>query len=184
MREKIVQTLGNPGTFDITDKDNPLYYIARYSHECSLNLYHLNAQGFQFEQPTSTEAYTTRAQYDSWLTAVTSWLSTAVTASEDGDPIPAVPNFAGLPVPVGPEGYLVLLLQMALELFLTWIRQKLDSDTDTSEIAQVLERCFLGKDALGDEYQIIQQLANTPLEILIGDGANFEDIVYGDRPIA
>jgi len=183
MREKIVQTLGAPGTFDITDKDNPLYYIARYAHECSLNLYHLNAQSFQWEQPTEAETSSALTSLNTFGAAVATWAATAVADSEAGDPIEALPTLPVLPIFTGPNAIIMNLLQVFIRIGLAWLRQKLDSDTDTSEIAQVLERCFLGKTAGGDEYQIIQQLANQPLEINIRDGGGYEDIIYSDREI-
>lgn len=55
MREVTAYSLGNPGTFDITDKNDPLYYIARFNHEMSVNLYNLQQAGWEFRQGTDLD---------------------------------------------------------------------------------------------------------------------------------
>jgi len=182
MRSQVVQTLGSPGTFDITDKDNPLYYIARYCHECSMNLYELNADGFQFEQLTVSEVQAWHNTMATYVGSVATWLTSAIAASEAGTAIPAKPYqtasfFMGDSTAVQNQ-----LIKVCIDLCLEWIRAKLDGNTDATEIAQVLKRAFLGEDGEGDEYALIEQMANTPLEIVVSKADGFEDISYADRP--
>jgi hypothetical protein len=48
-------SLGNPGTFDLTDKDDPMYYVARFNHEMSVNFYNLQTAGWEFRQSDEKE---------------------------------------------------------------------------------------------------------------------------------
>jgi len=177
-----VYSLGNPGTFDITDKDNPLYYIARYSHECSKNLYDLEQAGWEFEQTQKSEVVTFKTQTETFVSAVLAWYATAVAASEAGTSIPAVPSPPSFPTGTGCIAFQSYLLRVIIQIALMWIRQKLDPDTDSTEISQVLKRAFLGENGSGDEYALIEQMANTPLEIVVSKADGFEDISYADRP--
>lgn len=182
MRSQVIYSHGDPGTFDITDKDNPLYYIARYCHECSEDRYELNADGFVYEQLTTAEMAN---QWNIWGTAlatVESWMATAVAASEAGTAIPAVPYIAAPPFINGEGTLTAQVLLYLLKFGLAWLRKKLDSDTDSTEIAQVLKRAFLDEDGSGDEYALIKQMANTPLEIVVSKADGYEDISYADRP--
>jgi len=182
MRSQVVQTLGSPGSFDITDKDNPLYYIARYCHECSMNLYELNADGFRFEQLEKSEVEIKLQQYSTWRTSLITWFTTAVAASEAGTAIPSLPSTPSFMYIPGGSGLLEYTLNQFIRVAFEWLKKKLDSDTDATEIAQVLKRAFLGEDGSGDEYALIEQMANTPLEIVVSKADGFEDISYADRP--
>ncbi|GAH05800.1 unnamed protein product, partial [marine sediment metagenome] len=75
-----------------------------------------------------------------------------------------------------------LVLKQMIRIWSYWLQMKLDSKTDASDIAQVLARAFLDEDGEGDEYALIKQMANTPLEIVVSKADGFEDISYADRP--
>lgn len=182
MRSQVIYSHGDPGTFDITDKDNPLYYIARYCHECSEDRYELNADGFVYEQYTQDELVTYANSLDTALATVATWMKDAVDDSEAGTAIEATPWIAA-PKHLGDgTGFTAIWIRFLVRVALAWIRQKLDSDTDSTEIAQVLKRAFLDEDGAGDEYALIKQMANTPLEIVVSKADGFEDISYADRP--
>jgi hypothetical protein len=53
--EVSLYSLGDPGTFDITDKDDPMYYVARFNHEMSVNFYNLQQAGWEFRQSSDKE---------------------------------------------------------------------------------------------------------------------------------
>lgn len=177
-----VISLGAPGTFDITDKDNPLYYIARYCHECSLNLKELDDEGFKWLQFTTTDWSDVENDYLTMATSYETWITSAIAASEAGTSIPALPTNLNLTNLVYPESLPVVAINLLIRVFLIWLRGKLDSDTDATEIAQVLKRAFLDEDGEGEEYAIMTQLANTPMEIVISKEDTFQDVTYADRP--
>jgi len=182
MRSQVIYSHGDPGTFDITDKDNPLYYIARYCHECSEDRYELNADGFVYEQLTSSERATKLGHWDTYMVNLESWATSAVAASVAGTSIPALPSMPGwIDIPAV-DPILSHVIGIMFRLALNWLRHKLDSDTDASEVAQVLKRAFLDEDGEGDEYALIKQMANTPIEIVVSKADGFEDISYADRP--
>ncbi|GAH10563.1 unnamed protein product, partial [marine sediment metagenome] len=70
MKSHAIVTEGDPGSFDITDKDNPLYYIARYCHECSDNLYHLSDEGFMWEQTLAADVTTHESSWNTYIVAM------------------------------------------------------------------------------------------------------------------
>jgi hypothetical protein len=182
MLYKAVYSLGTPGTFDITDKDNPLYYIARYCHEMSQNLFNLDDEDFLFFQMEQTDMTAAETIWGDFSADVMDWIPLAVAASEAGTSIPAVPTEPNLPATPLSGTVISLAIRAAVQIFLYWLRNRLDSDTDATEIAQVLKRALLSKDGEGDEYAIIQQLANTPMEIVVSKEDSFSDVSYADRP--
>lgn len=181
MKSSTVYSIGNPGTFDITDKSDPQYYIARFSHEMSQNFYNLNSAGFSFKQIEESDIDAAEEAYDTWAGNIESWFATAVQESMDGDPISSVPGIpditAILPWLTG-NPLLMVLAKIAIQIALAWIRKKLDPDTTSKEIAQKLEECFLGPSG----EQLIQMLGNTPLEIIFSRRGEYEDFLYSDRP--
>jgi hypothetical protein len=91
MLSQTVYSLGDPGTFDITDKTDPQYYIARFSHEMSENFYNLQTAGFDFNQMEATDYAAFENAYDTYRALIVTWFTTAIGESNDGDPITAVP---------------------------------------------------------------------------------------------
>ena len=92
MLEETVYSLGNPGTFDITDKTDPQYYIARFSHEMSVNFYNLNQAGFAWRQGTQADFGSIETSFDSLMSDVETWFDSAVSASMDDETIPSLPT--------------------------------------------------------------------------------------------
>ena len=182
MRSQVIYSHGDPGTFDITDKDNPLYYIARYCHECSEDRYELNSDGFVYEQSTVAEVNSVMGSWSTYRAAVLSWFPTAVAASNAGTAIPAAPTTPGYAYVAGMDPILHHILNSVITILVHWLEEKLDPDTESKEIAQVLKRAFLDEDGEGDEYALIKQMANTPMEIVVSKADGFEDISYADRP--
>jgi hypothetical protein len=184
MLQQQVQSLGNPGTFDITDKTDPLYYIARFSHEMSMNFYQLNSQSFEFRQMEDTDFSSMEDEVDTYFALVKSWISNAVNASDAGNPIPSAPSFPMLTDTVeflqggSWQGF---LFRLFVQVGIAWLEKKLSSSTDAGELAQILRKAMLkGEDE--DEYAILEQLSNTPLEIIISKEGDYQDICYSDRP--
>lgn len=178
MLEIAIPTLGNPGSLDITDKSDPLYYVARVSHEQSQILYNLNQAGFKFKQMEDSDVSSFQASVDSYLTAVAAWYVTAVQESNDGDPISSAPTVPALPNVGGVPGVFVsILLKIAVHLALKWLEKKLDPNTEAKEIAQILKQALIGT-GTGGEYPILDALANVPLEIIINRKDDYQDITY------
>lgn len=183
MLSQTIYSLGDPGTFDITDKDNPQYYVARLSHELSENLYNLQTAGFDFNQMETTDYAAFEDAYDTYMGLLATWFDTAVQDSMDGDPIAAVPTIPDITAIVpwlGANPWVTFLLKVALDMGLRWLRKKLDSDTDAKEISQVLRQALIGE-IDSTEYPLIELLANQGIEITISRKGDFQDIVLGSR---
>ncbi len=184
MIQHAMMTLGDPGTFTLTDKSNPLYYVARYAHECSLNLYHLSDANFTFEQTGAATTNTFNTNMATYLTSLASWMTSAVAASEAGTSIPALPTMPSFVTAPGTMNITNVYLRIIIQIALEWLKKKLDGDTDATEIAQVLKRALLKEDASGDEYALMEQLSNVPLEIVVSRIGEYEDHLYSDRPLS
>ena len=91
-----IQSLGDPGTFDLSDKDDPLYYTARAAHEVSLNLYQMSVAGMLWEQPETTDILSWRSSMATWFQDLEDWLDTAVESQDTGDSVPALSSFPEL----------------------------------------------------------------------------------------
>lgn len=179
-----VDSLGDPGTFDLTDKDDPQYYIARASHEVSMNFYNLETAGFDFIQNEDADFDALEEAYDTFVGNVATWFDTAVAESMDGDPIsgvPAIPDITAILPWLGPEGWMVFLVKIAIDLTLRWIRKKLDSNTDTKEITAVLRQALIGE-IDSTEYPLLELLANIPLTVILDKHGDFNDLLYSGRP--
>ena len=182
MREITVYSLGNPGTFDITDKTDPMYYVARYSHEQSVNLYNLQTAGFEFKQVEDSDVNDINTEWTAFASSMDTWFVDAVAASNDDLPVPAPPS---LPSPrIEPAlGSLIIkaIIRIGIHLLTSWLRKKLDPNTEAKEIAQVLKQALIAQGP-SEEYPILTQLANTPFEIILTKQGDFEDYLYADRP--
>ena len=181
MLETTVYSLGNPGSFDITDKTNPLYYIARFSHEQSKILYDLNQLGFVFRQSEDTDIQDIKDDFALYASSLETWMTTAVAASNDGLPIPAPPTLPTLPGNPLPGIIISILFKIAIRIFVDWLRKKLDPNTEAKEIAQVLKAALIGNTG-GDDFPLIEMLGNTPLEIIFSKLNEYQDFLYSDRP--
>lgn len=183
MLSQEIYSLGDPGTFDITDKDNPQYYIARFNHEMSENLYNLQQAGFDFNQMEATDYASFEDAYDTYMTTLATWFDTAVQDSMDGDPIaavPAIPDITTIIPWVGGNPWLTFLVRVIIHIGVLWLRKKLDSGTDAKEITQVLRQAFIGE-IDSTEFPLIELLSNIPIEIIINKYSDYQDIVMSSR---
>ncbi|MEE9396115.1 MAG: hypothetical protein V3V31_03790 [Methylococcales bacterium] len=184
MLSQTIYSLGDPGTFDITDKDNPQYYVARLSHELSENLYNLQTAGFDFNQMENSDYASFETAYDTYLTTLATWFDTAVQDSMDGDPIaavPVIPDITAIVPWLGQNPWLTFLAKVALDMGIRWLRKKLDSDTDAKEITQVLRQALIGE-IDSTEYPLIELLANIPIEIILSRYGKELSILHTSRP--
>jgi len=177
MLTRTLATLGNPGTFDLTDKTDPGYYIARFSHEMSLNLYNLSTDGFQFEQPVASDFDNIETSFETYSDDFYAWSVNAVAAAEAGLPIPTPPDSPTLPPSTLPGFLVTVVIKLAINLAVRWLEKKLDPNTDALEIARVLKQAFVGEHE-GEEFPLMEALKNTPLEIIINKRLEYQDFVY------
>ena len=184
MLDITVYSLGSPGTFDIVDKDDPQYYIARLSHEMSVNLYNLQTAGFDFKQMETTDYASFEDAWDTYRTNIAAWFDTAVQDSEDGDPIasvPAIPDITTIIPWLGQNPWIAFLARVVIDVGMRWLRKKLDSTTDATEIAKVLRQALIGE-IDSTEYPLIELLASIPIEIILSKWGDLQDLVVTDRP--
>ena len=177
MKETSVFSLGDPGTFDITDKTDPLYYIARYAHEQSKNLYDLQQASFRWEQDEDSDVVDIRDAFETFSSDLDDWFVTAVAASNDGLPVPAPPATPALPGKTITDIVITIIWRIGIKILVNWLKKKLDPDTESKEIAQILKKGLIGE-AGGTEYSFIELLQNMPLEIIITQGAEVQDINF------
>lgn len=172
---------GNPGSFDLTDKTIPEYYVARLAHELSLNLYNLSLGSWQLQQYQNFDYSEMETAFDGWADNIESWMAAADQASDDGESIaelPAIPNLTTFMPQLLMNPVLCVIAKIAVQLMIHWIKIKMNPDTTGTEIAQMLKKCFLGE----ENQQLIQMLGNTPLEIILSRGGELQDFLYSDRP--
>ena len=182
MLNTTVYSLGDPGTFDIVDKDDPQYYIARLSHEMSENLYNLQTAGFDFKQMENTDYASFEDAWDTYRTNVAAWFDTAVQDSMDGDPIagvPAIPDITAIIPWLGSNPWVTFLVRVVIDVGIRWLRKKLDSGTDAKEITQVLRQAFIGK-IDSTEYPLMELLANVPIQVLISQWGQLQDVMLNN----
>lgn len=183
MLSQTVYSLGDPGSFDPTDKDDPQYYIARFHHEMSKNLYNLSNAGFDFNQMETTDYASFEDAYDTYMTTLATWFDTAVQDSMDGDPIaavPAIPDITTIIPWVGGNPWLTFLVRVIIHIGVLWLRKKLDSNTDAKEITQVLRQALIGE-IDSTEYPLLELAANRAIEIIISRSGDFQDILIGSK---
>lgn len=180
MLESTVDSLGNPGSFDITNKDDPQYYIARFSHEMSLNFYNMETAGFVWRQSENSDFSSLIASFDTYAGLLETWFTTAVAASGDDLPIPAPPSVPALPGSSLPDILIGILMRIGIRVLVDWLRKKLDSETDAKELTAVLRKALLGE-IDETEYPLIELLANRATEIIISRAGDFQDILIGSQ---
>lgn len=185
MLSQTIYSLGDPGTFDITDKTDPRYYTARFSHEMSENFYNLQTAGFDFNQMEATDYAAFENAYDTYRALIVTWFTTAIGESNDGDPItavPALPDITSIVPWLGENPWLTFLVNLAIDLGLEWLRGKLASGTEASEVAQVLKQALIGE-IDSTEFPLLELLADKSIQIILSKYGDYQDIVYGNRPI-
>lgn len=175
-----VYSLGNPGTFDITDKDDPMYYVARYAHEQSVNLYNLNQEDFEFRQDEMTDYTAIKTQWSTFESAMNTWFVDAVAASNAGNSVPAIPTLPTLPTdPV--TGIIVqILFRVVCSVLGNWLKKILDPDTSAKEMTALLKKALLD----GEGESLMYLLGNTPFELIVSRTGEYEDFLYSDKPEA
>lgn len=182
MLSQTIYSLGDPGTFDITDKTNPQYYVARLSHELSENLYNLQTAGFDFNQMEATDYAAFENAYDTYRALIVSWFTTAIGESNDGDPItavPALPDITSIVPWLGENPWLTFLVNLAIDLGLEWLRGKLASGTEASEVAQVLKQALIGE--IGAvEFPLLELVANKAIQIIVSRDGEFQDLTFSN----
>jgi hypothetical protein len=181
MKETPVLSLGAPGSFLLTDKTDPLYYIARLSHEQSMNLYAMETAGFRLEQDEDTDVTGMQTILNTWFSDLDTWMLNAATASDAGLPVPAPPAPPTLPGKTIEGILLTLFIKLVVRLVVSWLEKKLNPDKQAGEIAQILKDALIASNGTG-EYPILTQLANTPLEIILSKSGDYVDFFYSDRP--
>lgn len=182
MIEVPIYSLGNPGTFDITDKTDPMYYVARYNHEMSKNLYDMNVAGFEWRQTEDSDISSIISDFDTYSGNLVTWFESAVEASNDDLPIPAPPTVPALPGSPLPGIIISIIARIIVKILVDWLGRKLDPNTEAKEIAQILKKAFIGE-IDSNEFPLMSQLANTPLEIIISKYGAYDHFLYADREV-
>ncbi len=180
MLESTVDSLGNPGTFDITDKDDPQYYIARFSHEMSLNFYNMETAGFVWRQSENSDFSSLITSFDTYAGLLETWFTTAVAASGNDLPIPAPPSVPALPGSSLPDILIGILMRIGIRVLVDWLRKKLDSGTDAKEITSVLRKGLLLPNPANGDISILELLVNTPTEIIISKFGELQDVTLAN----
>jgi len=173
-----VYSLGDPGSFDITDKDDPMYYLARLAHEQSENLYNLNTEGFEFRQDEASDFSTIAGSWNTFGADMNTWFTNAVAASEAGTTVPAIPTLPTLPTDPVTGIVLQILFRVAVSVLGNWLKKILDPDTSAKELTQLLKAALL--DSEGNS--LFYLLGNTPLEIVLSRIGEYQDFLYSDTP--
>lgn len=184
MLSQTIYSLGNPGTFDITDKSDPQYYIARFSHEMSVNFYNLQTAGFDFNQMETTDYSSLETVFNTYASTLATWFDTAVQDSMDGDPIAAVPTSPDLTTTIpwlGDNPWVSLLIRAGLDIAIRWLRKTLDSATDAEEITRVLRQAFIGESD-STEFPLVELLANVPINVILTKYGELQNILLSSRP--
>jgi hypothetical protein len=177
-----IQTLGEPGTFDLTDKDDPLYYTARAAHEVSLNLYHMANAGMLWEQAQTTDITSWRSAMSLWFADLETWLDAAVESQDTGDPVPPLTAFPQLEANFARGFPFVEILYHVLRYIIVLLVKRYEKGTEVNEIANVLKKAMLDEDLSGNLNPILERLGNTPLEIILSEVGDYQDFLYSDRP--
>lgn len=183
MLEEDIYSLGDPDTFDITDKDDPQYYIARFSHEMSVNFYNLETAGFVWRQSEDTDFSALISSFDTYAGLLDTWFSTAVADSAAGDPITAPPSVPALPGESLPQILIGILIRIGIRILVDWLRKKLDSNTDAKELTAVLRQALIGENGSSEEFPLLELLAKVPLEVLLTKRGDFEDLSFAAPPV-
>lgn len=186
MLKTTVYSLGNPGTFDVTDKDDPQYYIARYAHEMSTNLYNLNQGGFEWRQHAQADFAALETVFDTWFAAIATWLEDAVEDSMAGDPIaslPSVPDF--FPTYEAASGEVSIwwiIIKLIIYYLLIKLKKDLEGDTDVSEVANILRKALIGENESEEEFSFVELLSAQPLQIILNKLGEYQDWLYTSEP--
>lgn len=181
MLKEDVYSLGDPGTFDPDDKDDPQYYIARISHEMSKTLYNLQEAGFSFNQMENSDFSAFEDAFDTYSGLVQTWFDTAVQDSKDGDPIaavPAIPDLTTIIPWLAGNPWLTFLVRTAINFGLLWLRKQLDSDTDAKEITAVLRKALIGVNGEEEEYPLMELLAAIPIQVILSKHDYKDDLLF------
>lgn len=176
MLERTIYSLGDPGTFDITDKDDPLYYLARIAHEQSVDRYNLNADGFAYRQDEGSDFSSVATAWDTFAGNLESWFASAVASSEEGWTIPAIPTLPTLPSDPMSGIILQIIFRVGVRILADWLRKKLDPDTTAKEVAQTIRKSFLDDDG----NPIMRELQHTPIRIILNRVGEYQDVFYSD----
>lgn len=181
MLESTVHSEGDPGTFDLTDKDDPQYYIALFSHEMSVNFYNLETAGFVWRQSENSDYSALITSFDTYAGLLETWFTTAVAASGNELPIPAPPSVPALPGSSLPQILMGILMRIGIRVLVDWLRKKLDSGTDAKELTAVLRKALIGE-ADSTEYPLIELLASVPVEVIISRAGDIQNLLLSNKP--
>jgi len=184
MKEQLIYSLGTLPAFGRTT-DHEMYWTERVNYELSKMFSLLNTEGFTLIQPEQDDFDAVEEGYDTFATDVGAWLDSAVTASEEGDPIPALPAIPDLTSLVSiftGNPWLLFLVKTGIQILLQYIRKKFDSDTDVDELAQILRKGLIMDLPGGSEGSILEQLKRMPLHIVLSTKGEYEDFYYSSQP--
>jgi len=178
-----VDSLGDPGTFDLTDKDDPQYYIARASHEISLNFYNLETAGFDFIQHEDADFDAVEEGLDSYAGQVKSWFAAKDSKAE----LPAIPDITTLLPFLGPAGWITFFIKLAIDIAMEWVNNRIGLgegssgiEADLTELIAVIRQAFVGE--IGEsEFPLIELLANKSIEIILSRASDFQEILIGSK---
>jgi hypothetical protein len=185
MIDLTVYSLGDPGTFDITDKNDPMYYVARLNHELSKNLYNLNTASAKLQQNTTADYGTLETTIDTYLGNVDTWLGSAVAAQAAGSEVPALPTFPdifdSLALAAGIPPVLWFVAKLGIQIGMSYLKKRFDSGTDMGELAAAFREAWIGKNGEDETYPYLLLMAQRRLEILLNRTGDLESVYY-DEP--
>ena len=178
------ETLGDPGTFDLTDKTDPLYYIARFNHECSMNLYAISNASGSYTQITSSDATSLDTDLLAWAGSFSTWLTSAFDAYTDDLPVPAPPSLPSLPFLPIPAVVIEIVARVVFSIIQSWIRRRLAPGTEMEDVTKILMeiKAVLKEALIGgtdpDEYPLLESVAATPINVSVSKDASFQELTF------
>lgn len=186
MNKVTVQTTGDIGSFDLTDKSDPLYYIAHFSHTMAKNFYQLNQNSFEWRQNTQTDMNGIETLLDTWMGNIATWFDTAVEDSMEGDPIASIPSPPDFHTTyeATDAGVSVwwLIIKFCLWYVLLRLRKSLEGGTDVTEVANILRKALLSTNESEEEYSNLILLAQQAVRIIISQSGDMQDFLYTSEP--
>lgn len=186
MNKVTVQTTGDIGTFDLTDKDDPLYYIAHFSHTMAKNFYQMNQAGMEWRQNTQADMNGIETLLDTWMGNIATWFDTAVEDSMEGDPIASIPTPPDFHTTYEASDAGVSVWWLVIK-FLLWyvlikLRKSLEGSNDTTEVANILRQALLRQNEGGEWYSVVELLAAQALHIVLNNDRDYADFLYESGP--
>jgi hypothetical protein len=154
----------------------------------------MNNAGFTISQEEASDVSTMLATADTFVSDLSTWLVSAVSAQAEGTSVPAIPAIGTLVAGLSPTSIMTFVAHLAIKFALEYLRERFEGGSDTGELVSLLDSAIMAEEN-GEKISVLKRfclsqqgtggylsnlwlLSQQPIEIMINRTGQIESVSF------